>query len=83
LNKNKSVYYEIDDNQKSLDQSLFMLNKFSDLRVNLDKTEATWLGSRRNCHKQLLPDKHLSWNFSGKFYRKKSISEKNIKLVVL
>ena len=43
-----------------------MLNTFSEcagLRVNLDKTEAIW----RSCHKQLLPDKHLSWNFSGKF----------------
>ena len=47
-----------------------MLNKFSEcagLSVNLDKTEAIWLGSRRSCHEQLLPDKHLSWNFSGKF----------------
>ena len=35
---------------------------------NFDKTEATWLGSRWSCHEQLLPDKHLSWNFSGKFY---------------
>ena len=46
-----------------------MLNKFSEcarLRVNLDKTEAIWFGSRRSCHEQLLPDKHLSWNFSEK-----------------
>ena len=60
----------LDNNPKSLDQSLFMLNTFSEctgLRVNLDKTEAIWLGSRRNCHDQLRPDKHLSWNFSGKF----------------
>ena len=60
----------LDDNPKSLDQSLFMLNKFSEcagLRVNLDKTEAIWLGSRRNCHEQLLPGKHLSWKFSEKF----------------
>jgi hypothetical protein len=48
-----------------------MFNKFSEcarLRVNLDKTEAIWFGSRRSCHEQLLPDKHLSWNFSGKIY---------------
>jgi hypothetical protein len=60
----------LDDNPKSLDQSLFIFNKFSEcagLRVNFDKTEAIWLGSRRSCHEQLLPDKHLSWNFSGKF----------------
>jgi hypothetical protein len=59
----------LDDNPKSLDQSLFMFNTFSEcagLRVNFDKTEATWLGSRRNCHELLLPDKHLSWNLSRK-----------------
>jgi hypothetical protein len=52
----------LDDNPKSLDQSLFMFNKFSEcagLRVNLDKTEAIWLGTRRGCHEQLLPDKQL------------------------
>jgi hypothetical protein len=40
----------LDDNPKSLDQSLFMLYTFSEcagLRVNLDKTEAIWLGTRR------------------------------------
>jgi hypothetical protein len=49
----------IDDNPKSLDQSLCMLNKFSEcagLRVNLDKTETIWLGSRRSSHEQLLSD---------------------------
>ena len=47
-----------------------MFNKFTEcagLRVNLDKIEAIWLGSRRSCHEQLLPDKLLSWNVSGKF----------------
>ena len=37
----------LDDNPKSLDQSLFIFNKFSEcagLRVNFDKTEAIWLG---------------------------------------
>ena len=89
----------LDDNPKSLDQSLFIFNKFSEcvgLRVNFDKTEAIWLGSRRSCHQ------HLSWNFSGKFkllgisfnlsesdktlenFTEKGQSvKKNIKLVVL
>ena len=52
----------LDDNPKSLEQSLFMLNKFSEcagLRVNLDKTEAIWLGSKRSCDEQLLPDTDL------------------------
>jgi hypothetical protein len=29
------------------------------LKVNLDKPKAIWLGSRRGCHEQLLPDKQL------------------------
>ena len=52
----------LDDNPKSLEKSLFMLNKFSEcagLRVNLDKTEAIWLGSKRSCDEQLLPDTDL------------------------
>jgi hypothetical protein len=36
------------------------------LTVNIDKTEAICLGSKRSCYLQLLPDKHLSWNISGK-----------------
>jgi hypothetical protein len=60
----------LNDNPKSLDQSLLMFKKNSEcagLRVDFDKTEAIWPGSRRSCHEQLLPDKHSSWNFSGKF----------------
>ena len=56
--------------QNHLINHYFMFNKFLEcagLRVNLDKTEAIWLGSRQSCHEQLLPDKHLLWNFSGKF----------------
>jgi hypothetical protein len=52
----------LDDNPKSLDQSLFVLYTFSEcagLKLNLDKTEAIWLGSRRGCHEHLLPDKQL------------------------
>jgi hypothetical protein len=59
------------DNPKSLDQSLFMFNKFSEcarLRINLDKTEAICLGSRRICHEQLLLDKAESGGF-GKTVR--------------
>jgi hypothetical protein len=52
----------LDDNPKSLDQSLSILYTFSEctgLKVNLDKTKAIWLGSRRGCLEQLLPDKQL------------------------
>jgi hypothetical protein len=37
------------------------------LRVNLDKTEAIWVGSRLGSDEKLLPEKHLVWNTSGKF----------------
>jgi hypothetical protein len=40
----------LDDIPKSLDQSLFMLYTFSEcagLKVNLDNTEAIWLGKRQ------------------------------------
>jgi hypothetical protein len=46
---------------------LHTYSEYAGLIVNLDKIEAIWFGSRRSCHEQLLPDKHLSWNFSGKF----------------
>ena len=52
----------LDDNPKSLDESLSMLYTFSEctgLKLNLDKTEAIWLGSRRGCHEHLLPNKQL------------------------
>ena len=42
------------------------ISECAGLRINFDKTEAIWLGSRRSCHEQLLPDKHSSWHFSGK-----------------
>ena len=35
--------------------------------MNLDKTKAIWNGSRLCGDKQLLPEKHLAWNTSGKF----------------
>ena len=37
------------------------------LWVNLDKTEAIWVDSGLGSDKQLLPEKQLAWNTSGKF----------------
>ena len=37
------------------------------LRMNIDKTEAIWIGSRKGCSDKLLPELNLSSNFSGKF----------------
>jgi hypothetical protein len=45
----------------SLEQALNIFHCFSfctGLRVNLDKTEAIWVGSRLGSDKQLLPVKH-------------------------
>ena len=54
----------------SLEEALNIFHCFSfctGLRVNLDKAEAIWVGSRLGCDKKLLPVKHLAWNTSGKF----------------
>jgi hypothetical protein len=58
------------DDQNCLEQALNIFDCFSvcaGLRVNLDKTEAIWVGSRLGSDKKLLPKKHLVWNTSGKF----------------
>jgi hypothetical protein len=39
----------------------------AELRINIDKTEAIWIGSRKGCSDKLLPELNLSWNFSRKF----------------
>jgi hypothetical protein len=38
---------------------LYAFSECAGLKVNLDKTEAIWLGTRRGCLEQLLPDKQL------------------------
>jgi hypothetical protein len=56
------------DDQISLEQALNIFDCFSvcaGLRVNLDKTEAIWVGSRLGSDEKLLPEKHLVWNTSG------------------
>jgi hypothetical protein len=58
------------DDQNCLEQALNIFDCFSvcaGLRVNPDKTEAIWVGSRLGSDKKLLPKKHLVWNTSGKF----------------
>ena len=60
----------LEDDQNPLEQALNIFDCFSvcaGLRVNLDKTEAIWVGSRLGSDEKLLPGKHLSWNTSGKF----------------
>ena len=60
----------LDGNEKSLSQSLSIFDKFSQcagLKVNLDKTEAIWIGSKTGSQEKLLPEKKLSWNYTWKF----------------
>jgi hypothetical protein len=56
------------DDKNSLEQALNIFDYFSvcpGLRVNLDKTEAIWVGSRLGSDNRLLPEKHLAWKTSG------------------
>jgi hypothetical protein len=59
----------LEDDPKSLDNAVKLFHKFTEcagLRINIDKTEAIWIGSRKGCLDKLLPELNLSWNFSGK-----------------
>lgn len=50
----------LDDDETSLDEVFKILLKFSEcagLRVNLDKTHLIWIGSKKGCGEELLPDK--------------------------
>ena len=60
----------LDDSEISLENSLYLFDKFSEcasLRVNIDKTEAIWIGSRKGCGEEILPHKNLKWNHAGRF----------------
>jgi hypothetical protein len=60
----------LEDDPQSLDNSIKLFHKFMEcagLRINIDKTEAIWIGSRKGCSDKLLPELNLSSNFSGKF----------------
>ena len=60
----------LNDDNVSLQKSLDILGKFSEcagLKVNLDKTEAIWIGSKVNSREKILPDINLNWNQTGKF----------------
>jgi hypothetical protein len=60
----------LEDDPKSLDNSIKLFHKFTECagwRINIDKTETIWIGSRKGYLGKLLPELNLSWNFSGKF----------------
>jgi len=60
----------LENDPQSLDNSVKLFQKFSEcagLRINIDKTEAIWIGSRKGCLDKLMPELNLCWTFSGKF----------------
>jgi hypothetical protein len=54
----------LDGSEKSLRSTLHTLDKFaniSGLTVNVDKTQAIWIGSKRGCRETICPDLDLNW----------------------
>ena len=56
--------------EKSLEQSLYILEKFSEcsgLRANLEKTNSIWIGSKAHSKEIFHQGERLNWNQTGKF----------------
>ena len=54
----------LDGTKKSLERSFAILEKFgevSGLRVNCEKTEALWIGSKKGSNQIICSDKNLKW----------------------
>ena len=54
----------LDGGDDSLRKSLYILEKFSEcaeLKANLDKTEAIWIGSKVHSKERLLPGENLNY----------------------
>ena len=54
----------LDGTQESLERSFVILEKFgevSGLRVNCEKTEALWIGSKKGSNQIICPHKNLKW----------------------
>ena len=64
------TFFLLDGTQTSLSQCLDTLELFgecSGLKVNVEKTKASWLGSKRFSKDILLPEKSLAWVFNEPF----------------
>lgn len=62
--------FTLSDDPVSLETTLNILEDFakvSGLKINLEKTQAIWIGARRGCGLELLPEKKLLWNHQGAF----------------
>ncbi len=60
----------LDEDEKSLERCFEILNDFaicSGLKVNVEKTEVVWIGSKQGSREKLAEDLDLKWNFEGKF----------------
>lgn len=54
----------LDGSQVSLERSFALLDSFaqlSGLRVNCEKTEVPWIGSKKGSHQIMCPEKNLKW----------------------
>jgi hypothetical protein len=55
----------LDGSEKSLNTSIINVLKFyakiSGLHVNIEKTNAVWIGSRKNNNMELCPQLNLKW----------------------
>ena len=54
----------LDGSQASLERSFALLDSFgqqSGLRVNCEKTEVLWIGSKKGSHQIMCPEKNLKW----------------------
>ena len=64
------TFFLLDGTQTSLSQCLDTLELFgecSGLKLNVEKTKAVWLGSKRFSKDILLPEKNLAWVFNEPF----------------
>ena len=54
----------LDGSEESLLESVILIETFgniSGLRLNIKKTEALWIGSKKDCDLKLLPEKDFKW----------------------
>jgi len=62
-----TLFFLLDGTQTSLSQCLDTMELFgecSGLKVNVEKTKAVWLGSKRFSKDVLLTEKKLAWVFN-------------------
>ena len=64
------TFFLLDGSENSLRKCLELLHSFSyisGLKINSEKTKAVWLGSKKQCGGELLPDAKLHWVHDDSF----------------